>query len=132
MLCFFSCFPSHPLFPTTTFSALRMALSVMCLAKSETDPADHYPLRKINCFLKQIFPLPHSHAFEVLNINTSHGKVVIWGATNYRKKLPVSLKMTFPLLTLKEFGSLFCWFLLSRCVKLHVSRCQGAAECNVY
>lgn len=63
------------------------------------------------------FFAPHSYLFEVPNVNTSRGKVVIGGVTNCRKKLPVTLKTTVPLLALKEFQSLPCLLLLSRCVK---------------
>jgi len=48
-----------------------------------------------------------SHAFKVPDFSTSHGKVLVYGATSHRKKLPVTLKMTVPLLALKESQSLF-------------------------
>lgn len=60
------------------------------------------PSEKLIVFQSRFFLLPHSHAFEALNINTSHGKVVIWGVTKCSKKLLISLRMIF--------SSLFCCF----------------------
>lgn len=94
-------------FPTTTLTSAA-SLVVTWLASSESWSSQTLPSQQNKLLFKEgFFFSPHSHPFKVPDISTCHGKVVIWGVTNCRKKLPITLNMTVPLLVLKEFQTLF-------------------------